>query len=272
MATPDDGLAVTAYAPSRVNIRLKNIPVEVQEQTEYPFRGDVRFTVNAQQPIEFPMVLRMPGWAESAKVSVNGAAVNGWSKPSCSNTDEYGEAASCNAADAFHTIRRTWKSGDTVQITFAMPPRVTRWFHNSAVVERGPLVFAMPVKAEWVKLKAHAEKSADWELKPESKWNYGLDLSDCNLNIKQNSVGDVPFSSSQPPVTLAAKGRQISTWTIQENSAGQLPMSPVESSSPIDQLTLIPYGAAKLRITAFPVVGKADSCGGAAAKESRHAE
>ncbi len=272
MATPDGGLAVTAYAPSRVTMRLKNVAVELGEQTEYPFRGDVQFTVKAQQLVEFPLVLRMPGWAESATVKVNGAPVQGWTKPSCSNTDQYGESESCNPADAFHTVRRTWKTGDTVQVTFAMPARVTRWFHNSAVVERGPLVFALPVKAEWVKLKSYAEKSADWELKPESKWNYGLDLGDCNFSVKQNSIGSVPFSSAQPPVTLGASGRQVPSWTIQENSAGQLPISPVESTGPVDQLTLIPYGAAKLRITAFPVVGRANSCGGAAAKESRHAE
>jgi hypothetical protein len=32
------------------------------------------------------------------------------------------------------------------------------------------------------------------------------------------------------------------------------PKSPAASRAPIENLTLIPYGAAKLRITAFPVL------------------
>ena len=130
----------------------------------------------------------------------------------------------------------------------------------------------MPVKAEWVKLKTHGEKSADWELKPQGKWNYGLDLGDCNVKVTDGSVGAVPFSSSQPPISLLANGRLVPAWTLQENSAGQLPISPVESTSKLEQLTLIPYGAAKLRITAFPVVSKTDSCGGAGVSQSKHAE
>jgi hypothetical protein len=38
------------------------------------------------------------------------------------------------------------------------------------------------------------------------------------------------------------------------NSAGPLPQSPVKSSEPIEELTLIPYGCAKLRITELPLL------------------
>ena len=53
---------------------------------------------------------------------------------------------------------------------------------------------------------------------------------------------------------LRVKGRRVPEWDMYMNSAGPLPQSPVKSSEPIEELTLIPYGCAKLRITEFPLL------------------
>ena len=50
------------------------------------------------------------------------------------------------------------------------------------------------------------------------------------------------------------KGRRIPEWTLINGSAAPPPASPVRSMEPLAPLTLIPYGAAKLRITAFPLL------------------
>ena len=242
MATPDNGLVTVAYAPSRVRTTVGSVNVEIEEQTDYPFRPSVRFVVRTPKPVSFPLQLRIPAWATETTVTIAAVSASVTDKP-------------------FHTIRRTWKDGDTVDVKFAMPVRVSRWFHQAAVVERGPLVFALPVKAEWNKVKSYAEKSADWELKPESKWNYALELSNCQSPAEEKAIGNVPFGSNTPAVTIHVNARQLPTWTVQENSAGTLPESPVDSGSATEDLSLIPYGAAKLRITAFPVLKEKAKCG-----------
>jgi hypothetical protein len=46
----------------------------------------------------------------------------------------------------------------------------------------------------------------------------------------------------------------LSGWRAVDGVADPVPASPVSANSKEETLTLIPYGAAKLRITAFPVI------------------
>ena len=74
MASKDGGLVVTAYAPSEVKTAVRGGEVILREETEYPFRNTVRLTVIADGARQFPLLLRLPGWAKSATITVNGEA------------------------------------------------------------------------------------------------------------------------------------------------------------------------------------------------------
>jgi len=259
-AATRDGLTVIAYAPNRVKTYVDNVNVEIDEDTDYPFRDSVRFTVHPVRAVPFSLQLRVPGWAEGGSVSVNGQQTN-LAKPNCAMPEGNSAAeTSCNTATAFHTIRRTWKEGDTVTIAFRTAPRITHWYKDSAVYELGPLVFALPLDAKWSQVKFHAQKSADWQLEPQGKWNYAVIADPCEAIAKAGPLGSVPFDVQNPPVSLNIKGRQLDSWRAKDNSAGPLPQSPVSSRKTLEDLTLIPYGAAKLRITAFPFLSERAGC------------
>jgi len=54
---------------------------------------------------------------------------------------------------------------------------------------------------------------------------------------------------------LKARGRQIPSWKVdQYGLCGVLPQSPVHADAPVKELTLVPMGGARLRISALPVV------------------
>ena len=65
----------------------------------------------------------------------------------------------------------------------------------------------------------------------------------------------IPFTQNDVPITLNAKGKIIPEWIIDKNGLCDiLPVSPVSVSTKEQNIELIPMGAARLRISAFPVV------------------
>ena len=155
----------------------------------------------------------------------------------------------------FLKVERTWNPGDHIELHFPMAIQVTKWYHNSIAVERGPLVYSLALGETWRKLKQFGP-AADWEVFPSTPWNYALavDLANpaASFTVEESPVTKQPFDAEAAPVILKAKGRRLTDWEIEESSAGPLPVSPVVSKQPEESLRLVPYGAAKLRITAFP--------------------
>ena len=71
---------------------------------------------------------------------------------------------------------------------------------------------------------------------------------------------DYPFTVDAAPLVIKAKGKRIPQWTIdQYGLAGELQQSPVKSEESSETIELIPMGAARLRISAFPVIGEDDN-------------
>jgi hypothetical protein len=216
---------------------LRGTQVHVIEETVYPFRGSVRLIVNPALPLYFPLQLRIPTWAVGAIITVNGLT-----QPA-------------PTAGAFARIERLWKSGDRVEITFPMKPRISSWFHNSVAVERGPLVFSYGIGESWVKLRQRG-MTADWQVFPTTAWNYALqidaDAPAKSITVTETEVGESPFTARHTPVRLSVEARKLNEWRAEDGAANPLPQSPVTSDQPEEKITLIPYAAAKLRITAFP--------------------
>ena len=242
MAAPNGGIVTVAYAPNRVHSELGGVRTAIDEETDYPFRGTVQFTVHPARRVPFPLLLRVPAWSNGGSVRVNG------------------QIQQLPASEAFFRIQRTWTDGDRVLVTFNQKPVVTHWYHDAAVFERGPLVFSLPLDGQWSELKRYSEKSADWQVTTAKPWNYAVELGECDASAVEHPVGTVPFDVKNPPVELKVEGRLDPQWTVEDNSAGPVPASPVVSSDPLRTLTLVPYGAAKVRMTAFPYLREASKC------------
>jgi hypothetical protein len=232
-----DGLAAVAYAPCALRTSIRGTAVHIVEDTAYPFRCTMLFRIDPASPLRFPLQLRIPSWATDAVISVNS------------------ERQSTPAPGSFATVDRVWKAGDRVELTLPMTPRVSRWFNNSVAIERGPLVFSYGIAESWVRLRERG-MTTDWQVFPSSQWNYALNLDQSSpsrdIKVTEDAIGPVPFARDHAPVRLTVTARKLDTWRAEDGVADPVPQSPVTSPHPDEPITLIPYAAAKLRITAFP--------------------
>jgi hypothetical protein len=178
--------------------------------------------------------------------------------------------------DSYIRIEREWSDGDRITLNLPMNLFLRSWQvnQNSVSVNYGPLTFSLKIEEEYLKIDNKASEIGDskWQkgadtgkwpayaIIPQSAWNYGLiydknDLSGSfTIAHKTWPQDDYPFSATNVPVEIRAKGCQVPSWGIdQYGLVSVLPSYPAKFNPVVENITLIPMGAARLRISAFPV-------------------
>lgn len=126
----DDGIVVNLYAESSASLEIgQDTQVTVHQDSDYPNGGSVRLRIDPSRPAAFPLMLRVPGWADGMEATVNGQPLDA---PAAGGT--------------FLRIEREWRAGDAVGLRMPMPWRWIRGRKKQegrAALMRGPLLFCL---------------------------------------------------------------------------------------------------------------------------------
>lgn len=240
MQDGEGGLAAVSYAPCSVKAQVGGAgeaaaQAELRVSGGYPFRETVTMELALSRPVAFGISLRIPEWCAEPSLTVNGEPVR------------------LDAKNGYAKMLREWKDGDRLTLQLPMTVRTVSRNLFAVSVERGPLVYALPIRENWLLIQKR-EMFHDWELYPASPWKYGL-LADSDYEVSFMDIPLQPFDAAGSPVRLKAKGQLIRNWKMEGNNAGTPPIHPNADGQPVVELELVPYGGAKLRIAEFPTIG-----------------
>lgn len=129
----NNGLTAMLLGPCELNTSIKNVPVNIREETNYPFSDNIKFTINPAEKITFPLIIRKPYGCVNIEIE----------KPQDTKLEQTKDVI---------IFSKTWQKGDEITLIFNFPIEMIHQPKSKTVkkygvyIKRGPLVYALPFK------------------------------------------------------------------------------------------------------------------------------
>ncbi|WP_194421582.1 beta-L-arabinofuranosidase domain-containing protein [Microbacterium abyssi] len=237
MRSDDGGLAALSYAPCEIDTVLGGIGIHVAVIGQYPFDDQVVIELAVDGEASFPLHLRIPAWARDAQIRIDA-------------DDPISPAPGSQL-----TLDRTWRGHHRITVAWDAEVEAHRRFGDAVTLTRGPIVFAAAVEEDWRVIGGEPPHES-WEVLPAGDWNLAL-VRDGAASVPATELvrrpnGAEPFTPEGAPLRLEAVARPVAGWTLEHGAAAPPPASPVQADGERRMITMLPYGAARLRVTEIP--------------------
>lgn len=130
-STIGSSVYVHLYNQSTAQLEQAGRTLIIEQQTNYPWDGEITLSIQVEQPTPFDLALRIPEWCHDFSLEVNGQAL---AEP---------------IQRGYVHVMRTWSAGDQARLRLAMP--VERMAAHPAVrqdagyiaLQRGPVLYCL---------------------------------------------------------------------------------------------------------------------------------
>ncbi|WP_235929389.1 glycoside hydrolase family 127 protein [Heyndrickxia ginsengihumi] len=127
----DDIIYTNLYLTNQTSIHVKGTKVSLQQETNVPWGGDIRFHIQQDAPSTFGLAVRIPSWSKTYKIYLNGAEID--QKPK----------------NGYIIIHREWQQND--EIILSLDVNIQVWSANPYVkanvnkiaIQRGPFIYCL---------------------------------------------------------------------------------------------------------------------------------
>jgi hypothetical protein len=177
----ENGIVAVLFGPSELKTTINNMPIEITEETTYPFSDEILFTITPLKPVKFPLIIRKPYACDNVDINI----------PS---------NAKLSQTDNIIRIDKIWESGDQVKLKFnfdikEVSQKASKTVKKAgAYFKRGPLVYSLPFDYIKKRVKEHLN-SGFYRYKitavDSTKWNYTLNCEDEFKYVADTEKSDV---------------------------------------------------------------------------------
>lgn len=146
-AQSDDAMWINLFVASNTTLQSGNTAIALAMQTNYPWDGNVRLTVNPNKRIERSLYIRIPGWLTGKAVPGNIYAFDNAMPQPPLTIRVNGQPISYTGQNGYAVIKRTWRKNDVVEISMPMNVMFVRsrpevkQNNERIAVQRGPLIY-----------------------------------------------------------------------------------------------------------------------------------
>ncbi len=244
-ATADRGACLMFPLASAATVKVGGAgqPVELECHSDYPFYFGYSVVVRGEVGARFPLYLRVPAWSTGVDLAINDAEL----------------APVAARGGQLVRIERDWQPGDRVRVNLRAERQLQRWPGNRGAVSVvwGPLTYSLDIPTRTVR-DGGSDAWPSVAMTPTGPWNYALDLSagDPVVAVQRRTpqADSLVWTPEQSPIVLTAKARRAPGWGLDRFAlVAPLVDSPVRCADEVEQVRLVPMGASRLRISAFPV-------------------
>jgi DUF1680 family protein len=147
-ASNDNAIWVNLFVGSKTSIPLKNGAVQLQQESNYPWEGNIKLSVNPTAKQAFPLHVRIPGWATNQPVPGETYRYSEKSKDAVKLTLN-GKPVAYTMQNGYAVINRQWKKGDVIALNLPMPVRQVvaidsiKADRDKIALQRGPLMYCV---------------------------------------------------------------------------------------------------------------------------------
>ena len=235
----DDTIVSCLTLPSELRTTVSGVEIAVSLITDYPFRESLVYKVSVANPVRFTLKVHVPENCKTVWVNGDRALVQA----------------------GFVAVSTDFHDETVIDVRFEFETVMKKRPKGLYSIERGPLVYALPVASKWTSVEYErngVERKypyCDYTVTPVSNWNYAFTGE--QFHVKEKDIPrDFPFSEQNPPVVLETNLVPIHWGCFQdyEDLCAEYP----EDTTPIgvpEKISMIPYGCTTLRMTEMPLAG-----------------
>ncbi len=141
-----DDIYANLFVASKTAFKLNKKEFSIEQKTEYPWKGNIKFKISSENPVHFNLKIRIPGWAQNQPVPSD--LYSYLEEPENEiRLFVNNEPHLVEPVNGYTSIQKSWKEGDVVELVLPMPVQKVIPHKNikeiagKTAIERGPIVY-----------------------------------------------------------------------------------------------------------------------------------